>query len=142
MAYIKIFKASNDSEVSPPPATTNAVKYTLRADLNDIGEWIKLYLLADEGYEVSDVEVELIDNSPEPQTETNLKWQLAADNDGEPSETPEEYGASLEISETIGDTDEVYFWIRAKATDDESPIKDLAVTLYAHGLAAEKEEES
>lgn len=127
MAYIKIFFASDDSQVSEAPATENAVEFTLRADQNEVGSWIKLYALADNGYVVSDVEVTLTGT-------TAAKWQLAPDVAGDPG-TPEAYGAPLELGE-VGDTTKVYFHVRAKATDDEEPANDVTVTLVVEGVAA------
>ena len=37
MAYIKLYKGSDDSEVSGSGTLTNAVTFTLRADLNEEG---------------------------------------------------------------------------------------------------------
>lgn len=48
MAYVKIFKAADDSQVSEAPAITNAVEAVLRADEDEVGEWERLYALGGE----------------------------------------------------------------------------------------------
>jgi len=127
MAYIKLFKASDDSQVSAAPTTTNAVSFTLRADLNEVGSYQKLYALADDTYVCSTVVVT-------PTGTTATKWQLAPDDGGNPG-TPEAYGAPLSLG-TVNDTDKSYFHIRAKAIDSETPINDVSVTLVVSGIAA------
>ncbi len=129
MAYIKLFKASDDSQISEAPTTTNAVSFTLRADLNEVGSWQRLFALADTGYVVSDAEIT-------PTGTTAAKWQLCPDDSGDPDEeNAEAYGATLELGE-VGDTTKVYFHARAKATSDETPVNDVSVTLVASGVAA------
>lgn len=127
MAYIKLFFASNDVQVSEAPTLTNAVTFTLRADQNEVGSYIKLYALADNGYIVTTTVIT-------PTGTTAAKWQLAPDDAGSPG-TPGAYGDPLALG-TVGDTDKVYFHVRAKATDDESPANDISVTLVASGIAA------
>lgn len=127
MAYIKIFFAADDVQVSEAPTTTHAVTFTLRADQNEVGSWVKLYGLADNGYVVTETTVT-------PTGSTEDKWQLAPDDGGNPG-TPEAYGAPLDLGE-VGDTTKVYFHVRAKATDDEEPVNDVTVTLEVEGIAA------
>jgi hypothetical protein len=128
MAYIKMFYTADDTQVSEAPTTTDAVTFTLRADQNEVGEYIGLYVLADDGYVCSAVTVT-------PTGTTAAKWQLAADDEGNPSASPEAYGAPLALG-TVGDTTKVYFHVRAKATEDEEPVNDVTVTLEVDGVAA------
>ena len=50
--FIKIYK-TDDSVMSEPPEITNAVSFTLRSDLNQVGGPIKLIAKADSGYLVN-----------------------------------------------------------------------------------------
>lgn len=128
MAYIKLFKASDDSQVSASPTTTNAVSFTLRADQNEVGSFQRLYALADNGYVCTTVEIT-------PTGDTATKWQLDSDVTGSPSGSPEAYGDPLSLG-TVDDTTKVYFHVRAKATSDETPVNDVTVTLVAGGVAS------
>ena len=127
MAYIKLFFASNDVQVSESPTLTNAVEFTLRADQNEVGSYVKLYALADNGYACTGVVVT-------PTGTTAAKWQLAPDDGGNPG-TPEAYGDPLTLG-AVGDTTKVHFHVRAKATEDEEPANDTSVTLNVTGVAA------
>ena len=127
MSYIKLFKATDDSQISVAPTTTNAVTFTLRADTNEVGAYQKLYALADNGYVCSVVKIT-------PTGTTATKWQLDSDVAGSPSGSPGAYGAALTLG-TVGDTTKVYFHIRAKAIDTETPSNDVTVTLVASGVA-------
>lgn len=129
--YIKLYFTSDDGQVEPSgDGVGEPVSYTLRADLNEVGEWTGLYALATSGYTCSGVEVV-------PSGSTYLKWQLNSDTDsGEsPSGSPEDYGASLSLGE-VDSTNKAYFHVRAKATDDEEPIRDETVTLNVSGIAS------
>ncbi len=126
MAYIKLFH-NNDVQVSESPTLTNAVAVTLRADQNEVGAYEKLYALADNGYSVASGVIT-------PTGAASAKWQLAPDAAGNPG-TPEAYGAPLAIG-SVNDTDKVYFHVRAKATDDETPNNDTTVTLVVSGVAS------
>ena len=128
MAYIKIYKASDDSEVSSAPTTTNAVTFTLRADQNEEGTAQELYVKADNGYVVDDVTVT-------PTGTKAAKWALAPDSGGSPG-TYGAYGAALDLGDGIDDTTGKTFWAKAKATSDETPINDVSVTLVVAGVAA------
>lgn len=127
MAYIKIYKASDDSVVTAAPGTANAVTFTLRSDQNEVGSFQRLYALADDGYVVSTVVIT-------PTGDNAAKWQLDSDDEGSPSGSPEDYGDPLSLG-TVGDTTKVYFHVRAKATEDEVPANDVTVTLVASGVA-------
>lgn len=128
MAYIKLFRTADDVQVSEAPTTTNAVSFTLRADLNEVGGYISLYALADDGYSVATAVVT-------PTGDTATKWQLDSDVAGSPSGTPEAYGDPLSLG-TVGDTTHVPFHIRAKAVDTETPVNDVTVTLVVSGIAS------
>ena len=128
MAYISLFFAVDDTQVSAPPTLTNSVEFTLRADQNEVGDWVRLYALADTGYECTGVEVAIDDSTSVTQ------WQLAPDVDGSAG-TPEAYGSPLTLG-TVGDTTKVYFHVRAKASDTEDPVDDASVTLEVTGIAA------
>ena len=128
MAYIKLFFTSNDTQVSAAPTTTDAVTFTLRADTNEVGSFVSLYALADNGYSVATTVVT-------PTGTTATKWQLDSDVAGSPSGTPEAYGDPLSLG-TVGDTTHVPFHIRAKAVDTETPVNDVTVTLVVSGIAS------
>lgn len=128
MGYIKLFHSVGDVQVSESPTLTNAVTVTLRADQNEVGAYEKLYALADDTYSVASTVIT-------PSGVTAAKWQLAADDAGSPSGTPEAYGDPLALG-VVGDTTKVYFHVRAKATDDEEPSNDTDVTLVVTGVAA------
>ncbi len=127
MAYIKIYKASDNSEVSGSGVFTNSIDFTLRADLEEDDE-IRLYALADTGYVVTSTTVT-------PTGTSAAKWALAPDAAGPASGTYEAYGDPLSLG-TVGDTTKVYFWAMAKATSDETPVNDTSVTLEVEGIAA------
>jgi hypothetical protein len=128
MAYIKLYKGSDDSEVSGPGTLTNAVTFTLRADLAEEGTAQELYVKADNGYVVDDVTIT-------PTGTSATKWALAPDSGGSPG-TYGAYGAALDLGDGIDDTTGVSFWVKAKATPDETPINDAAITLVVEGIAA------
>lgn len=128
MAYIKLFRTADDVQVSEAPTTTNAVSFTLRADLNEVGNYIGLYALADNGFSVADAVVI-------PMGTTATKWQLDSDVAGSPSGTPAAYGNPLSLG-TVGDTTHVPFHVRAKAIDTEAPANDVFVTLGVSGIAS------
>jgi hypothetical protein len=126
--YIKLYFTTTSGQVEPSgDGVGEPVSFSLRADLNEIGEWIGLYALAISGYTCSGVDVV-------PSGTTSLKWQLAPDDEGDPG-TPEDYGALLELGE-VGNVTPIFFHTRAKATDDEEPVKDETVTLNLSGIVS------
>ncbi len=137
--YVKIYFAENDTEVSSEGEFANAVEFTLRADLEQTDE-VRLYAEAESGYKITEIDgstpIELSLTGT-----TSDKWALAPDDeDGESnpiSGTYEDWGADLTISEDIeeGAGGRVYFWIKAKAEDTESPVNDTSVLLQLEGLA-------
>jgi hypothetical protein len=127
MAYIKLFKAADDSEISTAPTLTNAVLFSLHANLDEVGTWQKLYALADTGYSVETTVVT-------PTGTTAAKWQFDSDVAGSPSGSPEAYGDPISLG-TVGDTTKIYFHVRAKATSDETPVNDVSVTFVVTGDA-------
>jgi hypothetical protein len=127
-AYIKLFFASNDVQLSEHPTTTNAITFTLRADLNEVGTAVRLYALANSGYAVSETEVT-------PTGTTGIKWELAPDAPGPAPGTWESYGDPLVLG-AVGDSTKVYLWVRAKAVDTEEPVNDVTVTIVTSGKAS------
>lgn len=125
MAYIKIFRASDDSQVSED--ATSPVSFTLRADLQEEDE-VRLYAEADAGYSVTGTEVD-------PTGTTEAKWALAPDNAGSAG-TYGADGALLALGTVgAGAGGRVHFWAKAKATSDEDPVNDASVTLEVTGVA-------
>ena len=125
--YVTVYFASTDEPVSEAPSLDNAVRFTLRLDLNQVGEWVELYAESDAGYEILEAIVT-------PTGANADKWQLALD-----TESPMAYGAALELG-TIEDGVPTTFYARAKAIDTESPANDATVTLVVSGVAAVPEE--
>lgn len=128
--YMKICFQDDDVQVESvsPGGDGDPVEFTLRADQNEVGEWVGLYALADDGYIINNVEISLSGT-------TATKWQLAPDNVGEPG-TPEDYGDPLSLGDNCDDTTGIPFWIRAKAIDTEDPTNDDSVTISASGVAS------
>lgn len=122
---IKLYFASDDSLVSED--SSSPVEFTLRADLEE-NDSVRLYAEADSGFEVTGTEVEPIGT-------TAAKWALAPDSGGSEG-TYEANGDPLTLG-TVGNGagNEVFFWARAEATDDESPTNDDTVTLDVTGIA-------
>lgn len=129
--YIKLYFTEDDGQVEPVgDGVGEPVSFTLRADLNEVGSWIGLYALSVSGYACSGVEVV-------PSGSTYLKWQLNSDtlSGVTPSESPEAYGDSLWLG-SVGNVTPIYFHVRAKATDDEAPVRDETVSLNVSGIAS------
>ena len=126
MAYIQLYKASDDSLVSESPETSNSVEISLRADLGEEKE-VRLYLKSKEGYTHNDVKVE-------PIGDTAVKWSLARDASGS-SDVYGEEGKTLTIGK-VNDTSKTYFWIKAKASKEELPKKDISVSLQVTGIVS------
>lgn len=127
MAYIKLYRAEDNTEVSTDQ--TNPLSFTLRADLNEDDEK-RLYVQADTGYEVTGCEVAISGSS-------SNRWRLAPDD----NESPGTYlapGATIELG-TVGDDagGRVFFWAESSAVDTEDPTNDTSVTLEVSGIAAE-----
>lgn len=125
MAYIKLFRASDNSQISED--SSSPLSFTLRADLEE-SEETRVYAQADSGYQVKDTEFD-------PTGTSAAKWALAPDDDGSAG-TYGADGTKIELG-TVGDGEgsRVYFWVKAKATDDEDPVNDTTVTLEATGVA-------
>lgn len=128
MAYIKLFFAVGDSEVSESPSQLNPVAFSLRADLNEEGAPIRLYAMADVGYSVANTVVSLTGSS-------STKWQFAPDATGIPG-TWETYGNPLSLGTVGNGAGKVYFHARAKATSDETPVNDTNVIINLAGVAS------
>ena len=128
MAYIKLFFAVGDSQVSESPSQVNPVAFTLRADQNEEGAPIRLYAMADVGYSVANTTVT-------PTGSSAAKWQFAPDVTGTPG-TWEAYGNPLSLGTVGNGAGKVYFHARAKATSDETPVNDTNVTINLAGVAS------
>ena len=125
MAYIKLFRASDNSEITTDQTTP--LSFTLRADLNEDDEK-RIYAEADTGYSVTGVEVD-------PTGSTANRWRLAPDDNESPG-TYEAAGAALTLGTVgAGVGGRVYFWAEASAVDTEDPINDTSVTLEVTGVA-------
>ena len=127
MAYIKLFFTANDVQVSAAPTLTNAVTFTLRADLDEVGTPIGLYAEADASYSVATTTIT-------PTGTTATKWALAPDNGGSPGAFGA-YGAPLVLG-TVTASPHVPFWVKAKAVNTEIPVNDAGVTLEVTGVAS------
>lgn len=128
MAFIQLYKASDDSLVSESPETDNAVVISLRADLEEEKE-VRLYLKSKEGYEHNEVKVE-------PLGDTAVKWSLARDASGS-SDAYGKEGQTLTIGE-VNDITKTYFWVKAKSSKEELPKKDVSVSLQVTGIVSVK----
>ena len=128
--YIKLYFTANDEQIQPVDnGVGEPVSYALRADLGEVGSWTSLYALAVSGFACSGIDIALAGT-------TYLKWQLNIDTGGgsSPSDNPEDYGDPLPLGE-VGNINKVYFHVRAKATEDETPKTDETVSLSATGIA-------
>ncbi len=131
LAKPKIYFASNDTLVSDKGVFDNSIDFTLRLDLEETDS-VRLYCMTGEGYQTTSTTVE-------PDTANGAatidKWSLAPDNAGSAG-TYEDWGASLALGTVgAGAGGRVYFWARARATDDEDIMNDATVILHAQGIA-------
>ena len=142
---LKLYFANDDSLISSIGELANAVELILRADLNEENE-VRLYALNDTGYQTTETELSLVDSDYRYDPGTGIRskdehddpatltmWALALDIYDE-SGVYEDWGADLELG-TVGDTDKVYFWAKAKAIDTEDVKKDVSVALKAEGIS-------
>ena len=129
MAYAKLFFTSGGVQVSAAPATTNPVTFTLRADQNEVGTPVGITAKADSGYTVA------TGCTITPTGTSAAKWALAPDSGGSAG-TFEAYGAALTLSGTMDNATGIPFWVKAKATSDETPANDTTVTLVLAGVAS------
>lgn len=93
----------------------------LNATNNEESSPVKVALRCDSGYATSGNTVIT------PQGTTATKWALAPDNAGAAG-TFGAYGAALTISDVINSTNKI-FWVKAKSTNDETPVNDVSVDL-------------
>lgn len=122
---IKLYFASDDQLVTED--NTNPIEFTLRSDLEESAE-VEVYAEADAGYQVTGV-------TAQPTGTTANKWALALDSGGSAG-TYEANGASLSLGTVgAGSGNRVNFWVRAEATDDETPVNDATVTIDLEGIA-------
>jgi len=125
-SVLKLYRASDNSLLSPQGEFANAVTFTLRADLEETDS-VRLYAECDAGYQATDVVVE-------PEGATNDKWSLAPDVAESPG-TYENWGVALSLGTVgAGAGGRVYFWARARATDDEEIGVDNSVLLSVEGI--------
>ena len=125
MAYIKLFRASDDTQISED--ASSPLSFTLRADLNEDDEK-RIYAEADAGYSVTGVEVD-------PTGTSAARWRLAPD-DGGSAGTYGAAGAEIALGTVgAGAGGRVFFWAEASAVDTEDPINDTTVTLEVTGVA-------
>lgn len=128
---LKLYFADG-TPISEPGQFANAVKFVLRLDQNEVGDPIRLYAEADAGYEITDTKVQPVSANGPATTE---QWSLALDDNGDP-DTFEDWGDPLELGTVKnGAGGRVYFWVRARATDDETVKNDDSVVLEASGIA-------
>lgn len=120
--YLSLYFAETDIEVSPPNVFTNAIEFTLRADLSEADE-VKLYAKTDDGYRVLDAQVTA-------EGETADRWAFAPDDNGAPGEY-QAWGAPFNIG-TL--TNKFYFWLKARAIPGEPVRQDATVPIHLDGI--------
>jgi hypothetical protein len=124
MSFLTMYFASDNEAVSQNQS--NPVTFTLRADLEETDE-VRLYLETDTGFINNDTEIEITGT-------TGSQWSLALDDNESPG-TYGDWGDPLDIGTVEqGTAGRVFFWARARATDDEEPANDTTVTLRATGI--------
>ena len=145
MAHLNLHKASDNSIISTTGTLTNAVEFTLRADLSETGE-IRLYAMTDFGYETTSTLISFVDSEfrKDPGEAIRAKdggdgiattssWALAPDVAGVAG-TYGAYGASLSLGLVGNDTGKVFFWSKAKAETTEEAIQDVSCAIKAEGI--------
>ncbi len=129
MSVLKLYKAADDQLISEAPTTTYAVKFTLRADLEEVSAPKRLYAKCDTGYQATAVTVT-------PTGTGNIMWQLHPSDSATPPAVDhadwEDYGDPVALGTVT--TANRYFWVRAKAETGELMGPDEAVTLVASGV--------
>jgi hypothetical protein len=129
--YLSLYFAETDIEVSPPNVFTNAIEFTLRADLSEADE-VKLYAKTDDGYRVLDAQVTA-------EGETADRWAFAPDDNGAPGEY-QAWGAPFNIGTLGGSstgtstTNKFYFWLKARAIPGEPVRQDATVLIHLDGI--------
>lgn len=119
---LELYFAENNTPISLEGDLSNPIQFRLRLDLNEQDE-VRLYAQADEGYLISDVSVSLL-----PVTD---KWALGLD-----SNAFQAWGMALNLGDVgYGESGRRYFWVRARATQDELVKNDISVLLRAEGIA-------
>ena len=133
MVYMKIYKASDNSELSGVGNFDNSVDVRVRLDTESM-ESVRLYAQAESGYKITSVvgSFERIDSGV---TDTTNKWSYAPDNEGSAG-TYGDWGGTINIGTVeAGAGGRVYFWVRGRATDDESVHNDTNTALKFEGEA-------
>jgi hypothetical protein len=90
------------------------------------GNWIKLAVRCDNGYETVEDTSRHARISIEDSTGVTM-WQLAPDNSGQAG-TPEDWGDPLDFLSKIGATNTI-FWVRARVAHTEEPANDTSVDI-------------
>jgi len=90
------------------------------------GNWIKLAVRCDNGYETVEdssrhARISIVDS-----TKVTM-WQLAPDNSGQAG-TPQDWGEPLDFITKIGATNTI-FWARARVAHTEEPANDESVDI-------------
>ena len=126
MSVLKMYFAEDDVQVSEQGTFTNAVAFTLRADLNE-QDSVRLYAMCDAGYQATTTTVEGEGTSV-------ARWELAPDDAGSEG-TYAAAGTPLSLGTVgAGEGGRVYFWARASAIDTEDIGVDNSVTLKLEGI--------
>ena len=120
MSAIKVYFADDDSLVSEAPIQANAVRFSLRSDLEQT-DYIRLYAKTGEGEIVAGVEIKFVGDNA-------AKWEVAVDDSGSPGA----WGAGPLALGTVTNTP-IYFWIRGSVLQDEAVQRDLTVKCRAIG---------
>ena len=139
MSLIKIYKGSVtsggtdgtlvSSGTGSEPIQSGAIK--VPAEGYEEGSWIKLAVRCDSDYTTVE------DNSRHARLTIEDsggvdKWQLAPDDEGSAG-TPSDWGALLDITTAVGDTNHI-FWARARVAHTETPTNDTSVDIKVEAV--------
>lgn len=123
MSQLKLYFASNDTQISESPSEVNAVEVTLRADLEE-SDSVRLYAKCDAGYKATGTTIII--------TGTNAaQWEIAPDNAGSAG-TYVAGSTGISVGEVTASA--TYFWVRASALNTEAIQKDVTVKVRAEGV--------
>ncbi|AZV56080.1 hypothetical protein [Clostridium sp. AWRP] len=115
---------TDGTQVSEGTETAPIIVGPLNATNNEESSAIKLAIRCDAGYNSSGNAVIT------PTGTTADKWALAPDNAGVAGSFGT-YGSALTISSVIGTTNTL-FWVKAKASNTETPANDTSVDLVVN----------
>ena len=119
---------TDGAQVSKGTGFTPVDSGKLNATENEKSAAIKLVLRCEAGYQTSG------DITITPTGTTAVKWALAPDNAGAPG-VRGAYGSALTIVSVIGATNTI-FWVKAKATSDETLVNDISVHFQVDAVIA------